>query len=171
MQFLVRYNFAKLDSFSLIILMLNITCRVICLLPLQTDGLGGCNNKNREWKIVLLIYKISLGNFWKATNPILTKLSVLGHVHAAAETHTPSPFTSSLQLVPKPSGCSAEKQPMATLAPFREQSPENCRTPDQQAFSGLQKNKLEWSPVLEEYRDSRANQKECSHSKNGSKLE
>lgn len=63
MQFLVSYNFAKLDSFSLIILMLNITCRVICFLPLQTDGLGACNNKAREWKIVLLIYKISSGNF------------------------------------------------------------------------------------------------------------
>lgn len=63
MQFLVNYDFAKLDSFSLIILMLNITCSIICFLPLQTDDLGGCNNKAREWKIVLLIYKISLGNF------------------------------------------------------------------------------------------------------------
>lgn len=62
MQFLVSYNFAKFDSFSLIILMLNITCRVI-FLPLQTDGLGGCDNKAREWKIVWLIYKISSSNF------------------------------------------------------------------------------------------------------------
>lgn len=40
-----------------------------------------------------------------------------------------------------------------------------------QAFSELQRNKVESSPVLEEYRDSRANKKECSHSQNGSKLE
>lgn len=37
--------------FSPNILMLNITCRVICFLPLQTDGLAGCNNKARVGKI------------------------------------------------------------------------------------------------------------------------